>query len=402
MKAKLEKQIKHLAKLVQEQYHELDDIGVLGGQAGAAMFQFYCAQYFDDDSYSQTGVEIISNCIDKINNGYSLPSYCNGIAGFGWTLQHMADNDFVELNLDELLAPFDDYLFNQMEFEFNKNYFDLLHGALGYGFYFLKRYASPNASQKNKKKYSNFLTELVNSMERIALKDGENLKWKSPLSNRKRSKGFNLSLSHGMSSIIYLSFKMFNNDIQKAKTSNLVYKAINYISKYQSIDNTGNSLFPNWIEPGIPNEYQSRVAWCYGDIGIGKAFEWAGYVLKNNDLEVKAKDILLHTSTRRNIGNTLVKDAGFCHGSFGNAHIFNQLGNSYEEKKFEKAAQFWLKDGLSRKTIDNNQPYKHLSGTPPIWDFHLSLLEGISGIGLVMIDFLSEKENTWDECLMLR
>jgi len=43
MKRKLEKQIKQIAKVTGHEYQSLEHIGILAGQAGVALFQFYCS-----------------------------------------------------------------------------------------------------------------------------------------------------------------------------------------------------------------------------------------------------------------------------------------------------------------------------------------------------------------------
>ena len=402
MKNNIREQLINMARITGEKYHELEHIGVLGGQAGVALFQFHCAKYFDDDTYSEKGVEIIGSCIEKINEGYAYPTYCNGIAGFGWTLQHLIDHEFIDLNLDELLAPFDQYLLNQMLFEFNDKYYDLLHGALGYGMYFLKRLNSTKTAKENKRTYHGYLVQLLDHLEKMAIADGQGLKWESVLNVQEGNKGFNLSLSHGMSSIVYILSKMYHSLVEKQRIGRLVKGAVQYIKQHQRTNVEGLSLFPSWIEPQLSITYNSRLAWCYGDIGVGKAMEWAAEVLDDNALKQEAKNILVATSERKAPQSTMVKDAGYCHGSFGNAHIFHQLGTAYNEQQFLETASFWLKDGLTRNTGDNNQPYRQWNAKDQQWRFELTLLEGVSGIGLSMIDFLSEKENTWDECLLLR
>ena len=250
-KKNIELQLQHIASIAGEKYNELDHIGVLGGQAGVALFQFYCAWYFDEDQYAEKGVEIISNCIDKINDGYAFPTYCNGIAGFGWALQHLVDEGFIELDLDELLTPFDEYLINQMEFDFENNNYDLLHGGMGYGLYFQKRYNSQHTSEHSKKGYHKFLARLVDLLEQTAIEDGDGLKWESVLNIEEGNKGFNLSLSHGMSSILHLLFKIHKVSIEKEKVVRLTQGAIHYIKRHQKDEGHGISLFPGWLEPGL-------------------------------------------------------------------------------------------------------------------------------------------------------
>ncbi|MEL6976512.1 MAG: lanthionine synthetase LanC family protein, partial [Bacteroidota bacterium] len=226
--------------------------------------------------------------------------------------------------------------------------------------------------------------------------------WESTLSIDKGNKGFNLSLSHGISSIVYLLTKMSRNNIEKDRLAPLIKGAITYLNGHCKQEDEGFSLFPSWIDPNQSISYNSRLAWCYGDIGIGKAFQWSGEALKDEVLANQAKIILGASSRRRNQENTLVVDAGFCHGSFGNAHMFHQFGLKSNEATYEKAVLFWLKDGLSRYTGNKKEPYKRWDGMDNSWKLECSLLEGLSGIGLAMISLLSNKESTWDECLMLR
>ncbi|NKI30790.1 lanthionine synthetase LanC family protein [Croceivirga thetidis] len=398
----LEAQVKQLAIITKNSYEELEHIGVLGGLAGVALFQFYCAHYFDEDSYSETGVEIITRCMERINEGYSYTTYCNGIAGFGWTLQLLQNLDFIDLDLDELLTPFDDFLHQQMKLDFQNNYYDALHGALGYGIYFIKRFNSPKTSSKTKEHYKEIIIELLSDLENLAEKDRNGLKWKSTLNSEIGTKGYNLSLSHGMSSIVYVLFKIHEAGIEKERVQNLVEGATTYILSCEKNTDEGISQFPSWINPTENPFYHSRLAWCYGDLGIGKAIQWSSSIQQKPQLKLKAKELLLKASLRKTEESSYVVDAGYCHGSFGNAHIFQQLGFGFNEEQFLATAAYWLDDGLKRRFKDDNQPYKQWVQMENKHEFKRNLLEGISGIGLSMLDFLTESESKWDESLMLR
>lgn len=398
----LENQVKQLAFITKNSYEELEDIGVLGGLAGVALFQFYCAHYFDEDSYSETGVEIITRCMERINEGYSFPSYCNGIAGFGWTLQLLQNLDFIDIDLDELLTPFDDFLHQQMKLDFQNNYYDALHGALGYGIYFIKRFNSPQTSSKTKEHYKEIIKKLLSNLEVLAEKDKNGLKWQSILNVQLGNKGYNLSLSHGMSSIVYVLFKIHEAGIEKERVQNLVEGATAFILSCEKNTEEGISQFPSWIDPAEKPLFNSRLAWCYGDLGIGKAIQWSSDIQQKPQLKLKAKELLLKASLRKTQENSIVVDAGYCHGSFGNAHIFQQLGFGFNEEQFLVTADYWLNDGLKRRFKDDNQPYQQWSKLEGRFKFELNVLEGLSGIGLSMLAFLTESESKWDESLMLR
>jgi len=392
--SKLVKQIQDLTQITASRYEELQDIGVLAGRSGIALFQFYAAKHFDDDRYAETGEQIILSCVDKINDGYS-------IAGFGWTLQHLLDNGFIELDVDELLSPFDDYLRWQMQLNLQNGFYDFLHGAMGYGFYFLKRLSSYTTKKTARSTYIEYLKFLVQELERLAIEDKNGLKWESVLNIEKGNRGFNLSFSHGMSSIVYLLSKIYQEGIAKEGTASLIEGAVGYLRSLRILEKKEISLYPSWVEEGAALSYESRLAWCYGDLGIAMAFENAAEVLKSKELANSAMEILSDTNKRREPETSMVVDAGFCHGSFGNAHIFNKYGLKYGKPEFDSAARFWMEDGLRRHTGITKEPFKQWSPPDKSWRFELTLLEGISGIGLTMIDYLSKEENTWDQCLML-
>jgi len=400
-KNNIEKEVRNIASITNARYAELKDIGVLAGRSGAALFQFHCAEYFDDDQFAKNGVEIISSCIELINNGYSYPTYCNGVAGLGWALEQLNEKEFIALDLDELLAPFDDFLKTQMELELSNGNYDFLHGALGYAFYFLKRFTNTkNAAYRIS--YRFYLETFVHGMNTLAIRNDKTITWTSILNHEKGNKGYNLSLSHGISSIVYILSKIYTQGIEKNLCSELIEGTIEYLLLQEDSTKNNNSLFPNWIDPNSTPTYNSRIAWCYGDIGIGKAFEFASKVLEKAPLKKKSLQTLLHASKRLAPETSLVVDAGFCHGSFGNAHIFQQLGLSCQEEQFVKTGKYWFNDGLNRRFSEEKEPYKRWNHVKENFRFELNLLEGISGIGLCMLDFLKDGESAWDECLMLR
>jgi len=401
MKKVLEKQVRQIAKICSKKYMSLENIGVLTGQSGIALFFFYCSKYFDDDSFSETGVEIISSCMAIINSGYSYPTYCNGIAGFGWTLHHLSEEGFIELDLDDMLEPFDNYLQEQMKLDLVMGNYDILHGAIGNGFYFLKRYKGTQNSAL-KKKYTQILNSCVDSLEEMAIINDDTIKWESVLSYEKGTRGYNLGLSHGMSSILYFLSRLHNAKIANEKIEALIKGTTNYMMSFERNNAESVSLFPNWINVNESLQYKSREAWCYGDLGLGLAFRMAGHTIADSKLTEKGWSILKHSGERKSQDSTMVIDAGLCHGSFGNLQIFNRLNQIEASAPFEDTLNYWLKDGLKKYTGDATQPYKQFNGLSKSYELEFNLLEGISGIGLSIIDYLSPYENSWDECLFLR
>ncbi len=397
----LEQKLEEISSIIENKYSSENDIGIIAGIAGCSLFQFYYSKYLDVDQYADKGVEMIFHCVDKINNGYSYPTYCNGIAGLGWAIQHLNAEDFIDLDCDGLLAQFDEYLYSQMKFDLSQGNYDFLHGALGYGFYFLKRFKH-TTNQKLKESYEQYLLVLIEELDALAISEGNALKWESTLDIEKGTKGFNLSLSHGMSSILDFLSRLHSFDVFKESSEKLILGCVNYILNFQNDDIDNISVFPSWIEEVSPLEYKSRIAWCYGDLGVGLSLMRASAALDDPNLKQRALKILNRSTNIKEANETLVLDAGVCHGSYGNAHIFNSLYHQNRNYKFKDALNFWIEDGI-KKAIheDGYAGYKQWTSAEKTWKPELSLLEGVAGIGLTIIDYLSKEPNRWDECLMI-
>jgi len=398
---KIEDLLPHVANTVVRNYHRTKDLGVLSGKMGIALFLFNYAEYSGDVNYKEIAIKILIDSVEQLNDGYSLPTYCSGIAGMCWGIEHLNSKNLIDIDIDELVSPLDSYFHEEMKKEIVNENYDFLHGALGYGFYFLNRIKHTKKHQLSIL-YLNHIEELIFDLNELAIREDNFIKWESVLDRKTGQKGFNLSFSHGISSVIYFLHSALSFTNNKSLVLELLDGSTNYLLSLQADDFSKISKFPSWVNPNEEVAYNSRIAWCYGDIGIGLALTYAGKSLNRSHLKKVGLDVLLHVAKRYKHNDSLVVDSGFCHGSFGNAYIFNCLNKKYKKTVFQESMEFWLEDGLQRYTGNKHMPFKQFDWIQGEYVQNISLLEGLSGIGLVMIDFLSDSENTWDECLMLR
>ncbi len=390
--------LKEIDSVLSENYSFNTQLGVLSGVSGLSLFQFYFARFLNNERKSDSALLILSSCVENINNGNVYPTYCAGLSGFGWTTTHLNQEGFIEAD-DNLFTETDEYVFQTMQsFLKNKNY-DFLHGALGCGFYFLKRYKNTLLNEL-KGRYKIYILEFIDSLSDISETDEDGLKWMSIIDIETQEKGSNLSLSHGMSSIINFLSRLYLIDDFKSSVEDILKGGITYMLRFKGKDKNEVSLFPNYISSRKNTQRNSRVAWCYGDLGIGLSLWKASKALKDEILENESIDILKHASKRRLKENTMVMDAGVCHGSFGNAQIFNYMYRQTKIKEFKSACEFWINDGLD-KAFHKDGYAGFKMWTKEGWKNELSVLEGIAGIGLVIISYLSEEDSNWDECLMI-
>jgi len=397
IKRLLEKKLKEINRTIKRNYLDEKDIGLLGGISGVALFQFYYSRYFNQDASS----EVLKECFERINNGYNNLTYCNGIAGFGWLLDHLDQENFIEHLNDDLLKEFDEDIYKFMIYSFDIKLYDFLQGAIGSAFYFLNRFKRTK-SKKLKNDYKDKLFKFIQLLIEISEKEDINkVKWNCEHFSREKQ-GYNLSLAHGIPGIIGFLTKLYKIDIFKAKTENLLKKAIKYLISHQNTGTEAFSLFPNWVYENGDATGNSRLAWCYGDLGIGITLWNASKELNDKSLKDTALIILKHASKRKIPQVTWVNDIFICHGAYGNAQIFNRIYKETRDSVFKDAAEFWIQIGLSLSGYEYvNEDYMEWRIKDVSSISQVSILNGSAGIGLVILDYLTNLELNWDECLMI-
>jgi lantibiotic modifying enzyme len=312
-------------------------------------------------------------------------------------MEHLVQNEFVEADTDEILEALDPFLHKAMIFEIEKGNYDFLHGAVGIGTYFLSRLA--------KKESTASIKELIDQMDKIKHdfpELGGAVAWRSLLDHEKGTEGFNLSLSHGLASIIVFFAKLTGKGIYSEKVSPLLDGAVRYMLA-QKLDTTKfQSNFPSWIGVEYPIAH-SRLAWCYGDLGIGTALWQAAQSTGNKEWEDVAVKTLLHSTNRKDLQENNVIDAGLCHGASGIAHIYNRMYQYTGIETFKESAQYWLEHTLKMATYQDGYAGYKAWHTEKYggWVAEPGLLEGVAGIGLMMISMAADIEASWDRCLFL-
>lgn len=372
---------------------EAANVDLFSGISGVSLFNFYYAKYKNEQEAYEKAYNQIIVVVDSINSGFHYHSFSSGLAGIGWLIEHLAENNLLEVDTNDLLGDLDEYLCTKMIEEIESGNYDYLHGAMGIGLYFLSRKTSKNAVQH--------LKELVGKLDQIGERDGDGIKWKSVLNFKTGEKGYNISLSHGSTSIALILGKFFNSGIKVKKTQELIEGALNYILKQKKDSDNYISLFPFHSLENV-DSLESRLAWCYGDLGIASTLWQLSTILNRKDWEEEAITILLHSAKRRDLKKNMVADAGLCHGTAGIAHVFNRMYLSTGIIQLKEAADYWFVKTLEMANFkDGLAGYKSWQGTERGWNNDVGFLEGIAGIGLAMISAVSDIEPAWDECLLL-
>lgn len=394
MKDLVKRKVDHIHDIVMNKY--LSDknntsVGLYSGCFGALLFLYYYSKYYGNDK----SLCLLDICTDKMLNyiagGNCTYTFCDGFAGVLYLFEHLKENDLLDVDIDDRPLV-EGFLINSIKKDFNNGLYDFMHGGLGPAFYMLKK-----SNYVIVKKVINLLYDIAEKYSFVKV-----FKWKYLLEEGNIHK-YNISLSHGMSSIIIFIIRVMRSypDIEKEKCEEMLYGAINYI-KSQEIDvNKYGSFFPyQSIKNSSELQSGSRLAWCYGDLGVAYSLWLAGNTLNDQALIDKALRILLYSTKRLTVNETQIVDSCICHGSSGVVMIFRHLYLKTGILEFYRAMNYWIEQTLGFATFPNG-----LSGFMTYslnnYSCDYSLLTGISGVGLVFLSYLENDNQPWDELFLL-
>lgn len=388
----MEQKIEDIYKIISDNCLGNNSIGLASGNSGLILFLFYYYKLTQNPKAFDQANELLEKTFDIVSKDKIYPSLCDGIAGFGWLVEHLNQNEFIECDTDAVLVGVDEYVYQSLLTDFsNSNGYDLLHGAIGKGLYLLKR---NDVDILRLEKMTNLILKLSESPY------NDKLRWTS-LHHQTGQPISNLSLSHGIASIINFYSRLYKKEIAKENSKKILDDSISYLMQFECTNNL--SVFPNYITLDNVRPNASRLAWCYGDLGIGISLWQASQTLKSKELEDKSIEIFLHSEKRHDLKKNFVVDAGLCHGTAGIAHIFNRMYRNTGVQQFNDAAGFWFGETLKMAKYNDGFAGYKVWRTPEYGGLQndYGFLEGIAGVGLALISAVSDIEPKWDECLLI-
>ncbi len=405
-KSNLKLQLENLAKAFNQRYISknlsLEPLSIMGGKLGLAVFAAYYYEVEKNQAFLDFAVSTIEECFEYISTQEIVSdTFASGASGVAWVVKHFMEKGWVEADEDTLLQ-FDDYLENVGLAYFQRGYYDYLHGGIGVALYWLER----ESGEKH-------LREMLHLFKEKAVQNEQGTHWINPnlglwYRDNIVKNEVNFSLSHGMTSIIYILTKVHERGIEAELCEELLQGVIQFIQQYPSKEED-MSYFPSSLEIDDNGDYiqssPSRLAWCYGDLGMSVVLMQAGLRLKDENILNLAKKVGQKTLQRKTMKDSLLKDGGFCHGIFGVAFCYDKLFEYSKAPEFLEAANHWF--AIGEDYLNNQQAldqyYSPDNGEDEVDD---SLLTGSMGIGLVLMDQLglirkTKDQRHWDRILLL-
>jgi lantibiotic biosynthesis protein len=361
---------------------------LFGGLPGCALLFDRAAHQLQSSAYH----DLADSCLERSLRCFSTtePSIAGGLAGgapgLAWCIEHLSFADrsptastFVEAVDRRLLEHLDSG--QDLPYE-------LLTGLVGWGIYGLERLPHSMAEE--------LLLAILERLEATYVEYTDGIAWPtSPAfmtaeQRRQAPSGYvDCGLAHGVAGIVVLLAGMVDNGIEAERAASLLRDTVAWLMG-QELAGRQTGLFPAHVDPNLPAS-TTRVAWCYGDLGVANALAIAAHSLGDASLSASASRIAVAAAICT-AEQAQVEDCTICHGGAGMLHGLLRLERLYPAAELRLGVEHW-----STWLLDRWQPGTIAQGAfAP-----LGLLEGDVGIGLALLTALFDNEPTWDRALGL-
>ena len=349
---------------------------LLAGDFGKIIFLLYASKhgYIDSTIPEKYLTKLLNDLFKQPFGG----TYCSGLAGFCIGIDLLEKDNIIDgLSIDLFKHSYK--LLTSYINKYISTDFDFLHGVIGIAFYLLRHISmSPEASK--------LIDYIVDSLYKSSEKFGDYNGLRLLFYNKNRNLCPNLSLAHGLSSIIVFLCRLYkktSNPVTKQKCHYLIKGYTQYI-KSQILDPNEYGSFTLAFPLEMGYSYKSRLAWCYGDIGISLALREIGNVIPDKfylDLTQKINYYIINN--RINPIDNGISDGGLCHGVSGIIQYIKCLKGYHTKDSLihwhETLSAFFRLHG-------DRIEFGRYNPQTTTFEHCLNLLEGDSGVGMCLLN----------------
>lgn len=365
---------------------ESTNLGLAGGMAGVLLMQARLYELRRTPQRAGRIFRLVDRLVELVPHQHLGPGLWNGLAGILYAFEFVrrvdadllgdhgeAIVDFVE-EMDGMLCQF-------MRNAHGRTNFDLISGICGLGAYSLMRTDHAAATT--------LFRDAETCLLSLAERGTDHYSWKTW--SGQRDAHHDLGVAHGIAGVIGLLSLGLRCGRATPRTRQILRHAINWLMG-QEDRSLAHSRYSSTVAhaamPGAPPA-SSRLAWCYGDLGIAAALAAAACALDDVGLREYWQD-LVSSRIAHPESSFHLDSHGLCHGHSGVVHILARL----------------LRHGDPHRAADlHARLHDELVRAPHLADPSAAygLLEGLAGVLLVLAE---SNENavslrqSWDICLL--
>ncbi len=399
---RLERSIEKIESILFEKARYMNK-PIIAEDLGAMIFEATLYKYSKQEAYKQRAKELLTNLKQRLHQHNLGSGFHEGFEGILYTIQYLKKCNVIDTN--DLTDDLEKHLLKSLHIDFNANYFDTLHGSIGK----LLFYIDPEYKdqQRTKTLIDQFLTSLYKNKN-----EGFNgFFWYD--SNESEKGLINLGMAHGISGVLAFLVRLKELKYDHSLLDPLIEGIINSLFSFRNKITTVSGFPDHYAEDINSRNINSRLGWCYGDLGITHTLVYAYSVLKRNDLLQAAIPILekLILRTISNSGLTHFErysffDNGFCHGISGIAYMLQKINNHLESPQINKRVMYWknqLLHNLETQLSIEGDIYYPWYRQNKEYSYTLDkecMLDGLCGTGLVLLSMNYNKFD-WSDMFLL-
>lgn len=378
------------------------DLG--NGSPGISLFLAYHSALAETIPWRVPAASILCRAAYDAQTAPFPQSFLNGLSGVAWAIDHLRQE--FDLHVDCEPGPTVTRLLDDRLSQTPcREVYELAHGLVGYGVYAAEQLDVPGRR--------GVLENVIDRLAGLALPSshGGVTWWTAPknLGEEQRTEAprghFNLGLAHGVPSVIAILAYACKLGVREEKARALLDRAMTWLRAQRQPDNAGSCFGTIFPLGARPSPRASRIAWCFGDLGLSAALYWAARNIGDENMAEEALDIARKTA-RRPPETSRVTEASICHGAAGNAHIFNRFYQATRDELFRDTARYWLERTFAYH--DNSDEPKDVPVTKKrdgsmarTWPEKPGIFGGLSGIGLALLGAVTSREPAWDRMLLI-
>lgn len=338
----------------------------------------------------------LTTAIEGIGDRHA-PSLYGGAARIAFAVGHLSAGDDADTACEMIEGSLLRFLEHPTEA------YDLIGGLVGIAVPVLQRIADGKSSGSSEP----LARSILEHLERLARPMPTGLAWHTPPTllpawqRELAPNGYiNLGLAHGVPGVVAILARYLAAGIEVERARTLLEGAVGYL-RSAAEPRVGNR-YPAWLSTQRQRQDSvSRVAWCYGDLGVAVAVLSAATATGRDDWRAEAL-ALAHGMAARPFETSQVVDTGLCHGAAGVAHLFNRLSQATGDAELARAADTWFARTLAMR---HTEPIAGFPRALPVdgtttWDPGADLLTGACGVALALHAAISPVEPGWDQLLL--
>ena len=386
--------LRQLAILLNNQPEEAQPgFGIDIGRGGLVLFNCHYAAYSGETAYYDRARTQFEQALREINpHTYCArfgTSYYQELAELGNLVCYLNSHGHLDWDAAPLLAQLDLLLETRLEHHLKTGKLEIVNGALSAGTYFLRRYQQSAVAHRS-------LHRLLDAL--VTLREGDKASgyyWTCHVIVEPR---VYTGLSHGSAMILNFLTALHERGIRPVECADLLHYGLKFLLTTRMDPDQFLSSFPLWRGN---EEVTNNLCLVYGDVGTAYAAIRAAQRLGHAEYEAEATRIALRTVQRTNASEAFLYDASVWYGAGGSYLLYDSVFRQTGRIEFAEAARYWLNRIPEMAQHDNeylgfNSYFFHKHPTA-----QLSFKFGLTGIGLVLLQALSNSQYVLDEFVWL-